>query len=116
MPVGARAEDERCTKSAPSRKTAGEEGDRAKAAAATAGAQAGRTLKYPVRPRHGLAEPLAARDRIPRPPRQRQAAVGPLFAPSESPHTAFAASRQQQSGRWDARWDNGTLVGTQTGQ
>lgn len=48
-------------KTAPSRKTAGEEGDRAKAAAATAGAQAGRTLKYPVRPRHGLAEPLAAR-------------------------------------------------------
>lgn len=60
-PVGARAEDKRCMKTAPSRKTAGEEGDRAKAAAAIAGAWAGRTLKCPVRPRHGLVEPLMAR-------------------------------------------------------
>lgn len=60
-PVGARALGGECMKTAPSRKPAGEEGDRAKAAAATAGVQAGRTLKYPVRPRHGLVEPLAAR-------------------------------------------------------
>lgn len=36
-----------CIKTAPSRKTAGEEGDRAKAAAAIAGAWAGQTLKCP---------------------------------------------------------------------
>lgn len=46
-PVGARAADNGCMKTAPSRKIAGEEGDRAKAAAAIAGAWAGRTLKCP---------------------------------------------------------------------
>ncbi len=51
-----------------------------------------------------------------RPPHQRQAAVGPLSAPTDSPYTAFAASRQQCSGQWDARRDNGTLIGTRMGQ
>ncbi|KGW18741.1 hypothetical protein X899_6007 [Burkholderia pseudomallei TSV 25] len=47
-PVGARTAAAQCMKTAQSRKTAGEEGDRAKAAAAIADAWTGRTLKYPV--------------------------------------------------------------------
>lgn len=43
-----------------------------------------------------------------RPPRQRQAAVGPLSAPTDSPYTAFAASRPRGS----SVRDNGTPDGT----
>ncbi|BEH28948.1 hypothetical protein GTC254T_01660 [Burkholderia pseudomallei] len=53
----------RRTKTTPPSKTCRRGGDCAKAAAVTVGAQAGRPLKYPVRPRHGLVEPLAARGR-----------------------------------------------------
>lgn len=78
--VGGRAAGDGCMKSAPSRKTAGEEGDRAKAAAATAGAWAALALIYrrtaASRP-HGAAR--CARSACWATSRP-QAVVGPLFA------------------------------------
>ncbi|KGD37409.1 hypothetical protein DP44_1582 [Burkholderia pseudomallei] len=61
-PVGARALGGECMKTAPSRKTAGEEGDRAKAAAAACWCGRVGPSNAPVQPRHGLAESLAALD------------------------------------------------------
>ncbi|KGV15007.1 hypothetical protein X887_1167 [Burkholderia pseudomallei MSHR4375] len=61
-PVGARTAAAQCMKTAQSRKTAGEEGDRAKAAAAACWCGRVGPSNAPVQPRHGLAESLAALD------------------------------------------------------
>ncbi|KGV76004.1 putative addiction module killer domain protein [Burkholderia pseudomallei MSHR4299] len=105
-------------KTAPSRKTAGEEGDRAKAAAAIAGAWAGRTLKCPrataSRPRgaaHGARRDAAT---PPAPSRCRPSIRTDGFALYRFRGLAAAVfgTMGRQTGQRDASRDtNGTATG-----